>query len=222
MRIDVDFAQARARMVEDQIARRGVTDPLVLQAMRRIPREAFIEPGWEDVAYADQPLPIAQGQTISQPYIVAYMIEAARLGPHDKALEIGTGSGYAAAVMSAIARRVYTIERHSGLAHAAERRFRDLALGNIEVRVGDGTLGCSELQPFDAILVTAGGPEVPAELREQLAIGGRLVIPVGPTQQRQALVLVTRLAPTEFRQEALADVAFVPLIGAAGWAGPQA
>jgi protein-L-isoaspartate(D-aspartate) O-methyltransferase len=212
-----DLARARADMVEHQIARRGVRDKRVLKAMARIPREAFVLPGWEDEAYEDQPLPIAERQTISQPYIVAYMIEAAGLRPGDRALEIGTGSGYAAAVMAAIAARVYTIDRHPGLAETARRRLQELGFDNIEVRVGDGTLGWPEAQPFDAIIVTAGGPKVPGDLREQLAIGGRLVIPVGESLHRQRLVRVVREGPAEYREEDLADVAFVPLIGEAGW-----
>jgi protein-L-isoaspartate(D-aspartate) O-methyltransferase len=185
--------------------------------MGRVPREAFVLPGWEAEAYEDQPLPIADRQTISQPYIVAYMIEAAGLKPGDRALEIGTGSGYAAAVMAAIAGRVYTIERHPGLAETAGRRLHDIGVDNVEVRVGDGTRGWPEAQPFDAIIVTAGGPKVPTELREQLAVGGRLVIPVGDTLHRQSLVRVVREGPSDFREEALADVAFVPLIGDEGW-----
>jgi protein-L-isoaspartate(D-aspartate) O-methyltransferase len=212
-----DLARARADMVEHQIARRGVRDKRVLKAMARIPREAFVLPGWEDEAYEDQPLPIAERQTISQPYIVAYMIEAAGLRPGDRALEIGTGSGYAAAVMAAIAAWVYTIDRHLGLAETARRRLQELGFDNIEVRVGDGTLGWPEAQPFDAIIVTAGGPKVPGDLREQLAIGGRLVIPVGESLHRQRLVRVVREGPAEYREEDLADVAFVPLIGEAGW-----
>ena len=212
-----DLARARADMVEHQIARRGVRDKRVLKAMARIPREAFVLPGWEDEAYEDQPLPIAERQTISQPYIVAYMIEAAGLRPGDRALEIGTGSGYAAAVMAAIAARVYTIDRHPGLAETARRRLQELGFDNIEVRVGDGTLGWPEAQPFDAIIVTAGGPKVPGDLREQLAIGGRLVIPVGESLHRQRLVRVVREGPADYREEDLADVAFVPLIGEAGW-----
>jgi protein-L-isoaspartate(D-aspartate) O-methyltransferase len=212
-----DLARARADMVEHQIARRGVRDKRVLKAMARIPREAFVLPGWEDEAYEDQPLPIAERQTISQPYIVAYMIEAAGLRPGDRALEIGTGSGYAAAVMAAIAARVYTIDRHPGLAETARRRLQELGFDNIEVRVGDGTLGWPEAQPFDAIIVTAGGPKVPGDLREQLAIGGRLVIPVGESLHRQRLVSVVREGPADYREEDLADVSFVPLIGEAGW-----
>src|SRR5437763_7692187 len=207
-----DLARARADMVEHQIARRGVRDKRVLKAMARIPREAFVLPGWEDEAYEDQPLPIDERQTISQPCIVAYMIEAAGLRPGARALEIGTGSGYAAAVMAAIAKRVYTIERHPGLAEKARRTLQKLGFDNVEVRVGDGTLGWPEAQPFDAIIVTAGGPKVPIELREQLAIGGRLIIPVGESMHRQSLVRVVREGPADYREEDLADVAFVPLI----------
>jgi protein-L-isoaspartate(D-aspartate) O-methyltransferase len=213
----LDFAQARADMVEHQIARRGVKDPLVLSAVARVPREAFVLPGWEAEAYEDQPLPIADRQTISQPYIVAYMIEAAGLKPGGRALEIGTGSGYAAAVMAALGARVYTIERHPGLAEVARQRFRQLGFDNVEVRVGDGTKGWPAAQPFDAIIVTAGGPKIPAELREQLAVGGRLIIPVGDTTHRQSLIRVVREGPDDFGEEDLADVAFVPLIGEAGW-----
>jgi protein-L-isoaspartate(D-aspartate) O-methyltransferase len=212
-----EFARARAGMVEHQIAGRGVRDPLVLEAMGRIPREAFVLPGWEDEAYDDQPLPIAERQTISQPFIVAYMVEAAGLKAGDRALEIGTGSGYAAAVMAAIAARVYTIERHAALAESARERLRELGFDNVAVRVGDGTLGWPEAQPFDAIIVTAGGPKVPASLREQLAVRGRLVMPVGDSMHRQSLVRVMRDGAGNYREEALADVAFVPLIGQAGW-----
>jgi protein-L-isoaspartate(D-aspartate) O-methyltransferase len=217
MRARTDSARDRADMVEHQIARRGIRDPLVLDAMAAIPREAFVLPGWEAEAYEDQPLPIAERQTISQPYIVAYMIEAAGLKPGARALEIGTGSGYAAAVMAAIAWQVYTIERHPGLAEGARRRLRGLGIGNVEVHTGDGTRGWPEAQPFDAIIVTAGGPKVPADLREQLAVGGRLVIPVGQSMHRQRLIRVVREGPGNFREEDIADVAFVPLIGEAGW-----
>ncbi|GAC1333496.1 MAG: hypothetical protein NVSMB26_14720 [Beijerinckiaceae bacterium] len=204
-------------MVEHQIVRRGVKDPLVLEAMARLPREAFVLPGWEEEAYEDQPLPIAENQTISQPYIVAFMVEAAELRPGDRALEIGTGSGYAAAILGTIAARVYTIERHPGLAETARRRLRKFGLDNIECRVGDGTSGWPEAQPFDAILVTAGGPLVPSTLTRQLAIGGRLIIPVGESRHHQRLLKITRDGPADFREEILADVAFVPLIGGQGW-----
>src|SRR5438552_10428899 len=152
----LDLAQARDRMVDIQIARRGVRDPYVLEALRRVPREAFVEPGFEEFAYEDGALPISERQTISQPYIVALMIEAAEVKPGDKVLEVGAGSGYAAAVIGKIAKHVYAIERHAVLGQAAKRRFEALGYDNIELRVGDGTQGWPEVAPFDAILVSAG------------------------------------------------------------------
>src|SRR5438874_9220585 len=156
----LDLSRARDRMVDVQIAARGVRSRYVLEAMRRVPREAFVEPGFEEFAYEDGALPIAEGQTISQPYIVALMIEAAELKPGESVLEVGAGSGYAAAVMSQIADRVYAIERHPSLVEAARRRFRKLGYDNIELRAGDGTRGWPEAAPFDAIVVSAGGPSV--------------------------------------------------------------
>src|SRR5215213_5675885 len=188
-------------MGDVQIARRSVRDPQVLEAMRHVPREAFVEPGCEEFAYEDGPLPIGEGQTISQPYIVALMIEAAELEPGDRVLEVGAGSGYAAAVLGRIAARVHAIERHAALADAAWRRLERLGCDNVELRVGDGTLGWPEAAPFDAILVAAGGPEVPRALKEQLAIGGRLVIPVGGEERRQTLLKLTRKSKTEFEEE---------------------
>src|SRR4051794_34261243 len=177
----LDWTRQRERMVQRQLARRGVRDVRVLEAMREVPREAFVAEGMREFAYEDSPLPIEAGQTISQPYIVALMIEAAEVKPGAPALEIGTGSGYAAAGVSMIADQVYTIERHPELAEIARRRFVELGYDNIEVRVADGTQGWPEAAPFDAIIATAGGPQVPAPLREQLAVGGRLVMPVGET-----------------------------------------
>jgi protein-L-isoaspartate(D-aspartate) O-methyltransferase len=205
--------------VDIQIVRRGVRDARVLEAIRQIPREEFVDPGFEEFAYDDGPLPIGANQTISQPYMVALMIEAAELQPDDRVLEVGAGSGYAAAVMSRIAARVYAIERHAQLVAEAKRRLQKLGYENVELRVGDGTRGWPEAAPFDAILVAAGGPEVPATLKEELAIGGRLIIPVGLRQFHQNLRKVTRLHETEYREEDLGDVAFVPLIGEQGWAG---
>ena len=213
-----DLSRARARMVDVQIARRGVRDRHVLEAMRRVPREAFVEPGLEEFAYEDGPLPIAEGQTISQPYIVALMIESAEVKPGTSVLEVGAGSGYAAAVMSQIADRVYAIERHPSLGEAARQRFKTLGYDNIDLRVGDGTNGWPEAAPFDAILVAAGGPEVPQALKEQLAIGGRLVIPVGEQERHQTLLKVTRNGEADYEEEDLGVVAFVPLIGEQGWA----
>ena len=178
----LDLVRARKQMVEAQVARRGVRDRRVLNAMREVPREAFVEPGYEEFAYEDGALPIREGQTISQPYIVALMIEAADVKPGERVLEVGAGSGYAAALISRIAERVYAIERHAALAQAAMRRFEALGYDNIELRVGDGTQGWPEAAPFDAILVAAGGPEVPTALKDQLAPAGRLVIPVGESR----------------------------------------
>ena len=213
-----DLSRARDRMVNVQIARRGVRDPLVLEAMRRVPREVFVEPGYEEFAYEDAPLPIGEGQTISQPYIVALMIEAAGMKPGDRVLEVGAGSGYAAAVLGQIADRVYAIERHPSLGKSVRQRFSKLDYDNINLRVGDGTRGWPEAAPFDAILVAAGGPEVPPALKEQLAIGGRLVIPVGEQERYQSLIKLTRKNQAEFEEENLGAVAFVPLVGEQGWA----
>jgi protein-L-isoaspartate(D-aspartate) O-methyltransferase len=214
----LDLARARKRMVDCQVARRGIHDNRVLEAMRRVPREAFVEPGFEEFAYQDRPLPIGQGQTISQPYIVALTIEAAELKPGDSVLEVGCGSGYVTAVMAQIADRVYGIERHPSLAEAARERFRTLGYGNVDLRVGDGTRGWPEAAPFDAIIVSAGSPTVPPSLKSQLAVGGRLLIPVGPEKRHQDLLKLTRKSEMEYEQENLGGVVFVPLIGEDGWA----
>jgi protein-L-isoaspartate(D-aspartate) O-methyltransferase len=204
-------------MVKRQIAGRGVRSQKVLEAMRKIPRERFLPQGQGVWAYDDAPLPIGDGQTISQPYIVAYMTEALALEGGEKVLEIGTGSGYAAAVLAEIAADVYTIERIEALATMASTVLDDLDYTNVHVRHGDGTLGWPEHAPFDGIVVTAGGPDVPDTLRHQLKIGGRLVIPVGKTTWYQELVRVTRVGEDEFRTEDLVPVRFVPLIGEEGW-----
>ncbi|KGQ19679.1 Protein-L-isoaspartate O-methyltransferase [Lysobacter dokdonensis DS-58] len=213
-----DFGFQRDSMVRHQIAARGIDDAGLLDAMRTVPRERFVDDSMRDYAYEDGPLPIAAGQTISQPYIVARMIEIARVAPGDRVLEIGAGSGYAAAVMAQIAARVYTIERHAQLTALARGRFDSLHYGNIEVRTGDGTRGWPEVAPFDAILAAAGGPDVPEVLKQQLAIGGRLVMPVGRTLHHQRLVRVIRTGEFRFEQQDFDDVAFVPLIGTYGWA----
>jgi protein-L-isoaspartate(D-aspartate) O-methyltransferase len=211
-----DLSRARERMVNIQIAGRGLRDSHVLQAMREVPREEFVAPELEAFAYEDGPLPIDAGQTISQPYIVAMMIEAAAVSPGDRVLEVGAGSGYASAVLSRIAAKVYAIERHAALAEAAQRRFAKLGYDNIELRVGDGTRGWPEAAPFEAILVAASGPEVPRALKEQLAIGGHLVLPVGERQWRQTLRKITRRGECEYEQDDLGAVTFVPLIGEQG------
>ena len=211
-----DLSSQRDRMVERQIVSRGVRDPAVLAAMRSVPRERFLPPDLAEFAYQDSPLPIAQGQTISQPFIVALMTEALGLGPDDRVLEIGTGSGYAAAVLARIAREVYTIERHEELAETARTRLEELEFHNVFVRHGDGTLGWPERAPYDAIVVAAGGPRIPETLLAQLAPGGRLVIPVGE-DKAQELVRVTRRRDGSFEREDLGGVRFVPLVGAEGW-----
>lgn len=209
--------QARHRMVEKQLASRGIGDPRVLEAMDRVPREAFIPPALAHEAYLDSPLPIGEGQTISQPYIVALTAESLRIGPEDRVLEIGTGSGYAAAVLGALAREVHSVERHPSLAREAAGRLAELGIANVHVHEGDGTLGLPALAPFDAIAVTASGPRVPPALVEQLAPGGRLVIPTGLDDSDQRLVLVTRAADGTVHEHEICRVRFVPLVGAQGW-----
>lgn len=217
----LDYAKViesrREEMISDHLLSRGIRDAEVIRAMREVPREAFIDEGMVTCAYDDRPLPIDGGQTISQPYIVAYMTEALELTSTDQVLEIGTGSGYAAAVLSRIVDTVYTVERLTGLAESARQRLAKLAYTNIVIHQGDGTLGWPEHAPYDAIVVTAGSPEVPKPLLEQLAVGGRLVIPVGVSSYLQELVRVRRVAEHDFRTEGLCGVRFVPLIGAAGW-----
>jgi protein-L-isoaspartate(D-aspartate) O-methyltransferase len=214
----IDFETLRKGMVERQIAGRGVRDPRVLEAMRTVPREAFVPENLAEFSYDDTPLPIAEEQTISQPYIVALMAEALELGPGDKVLEIGAGSGYAAAVLSRMAREVYAIERHESLARAAQARLARLGLTNVHVFHGDGTLGWPDQAPYDGIVVAAGGPEVPPALLEQLAAGGRLVIPIGPDPRTQNLLRVRHRRDGSEVREDLGPVRFVPLIGAQGWA----
>jgi protein-L-isoaspartate(D-aspartate) O-methyltransferase len=205
-------------MVERNIAARGVRDELVLEAMGKVPRELFLPEKLREFAYEDSPLPIAGEQTISQPYIVAYMVEALMLKGGEKVLEIGAGSGYAAAVLSEIAADVYTVERLGPLAERAAVTLAELGYDNVHVLHGDGTKGWPEHAPYDAIVVAAGGPQVPKALKEQLKIGGRLVIPVGADQNTQELVCVIRISKDEYRSEDIADVRFVPLIGEEGWA----
>lgn len=212
-----EMTSLRKRMVERDIAARGVCDELVLDAMRKVPREVFLPKKLREFAYEDSPLPIAGDQTISQPYIVAFMIEALMLKGGEKVLEIGAGSGYAAAVLSEIAANVYTVERLGTLAEKAASTLAEFGYDNVHVLHGDGTKGWPDHAPFDAIVVAAGGPQVPESLKEQLKIGGRLVIPVGADQRSQELVRVTRVSTNEYRSEDIADVRFVPLIGEEGW-----
>jgi protein-L-isoaspartate(D-aspartate) O-methyltransferase len=214
---DTAFTQSRHEMVERQVISRGVRDPNVLKAMRAVPREEFLLQSLREFAYDDAPLPIDANQTISQPYIVAFMAEALNLKGGEAILEIGTGSGYAAAVLSRIAAHVYTVERIAQLAEKAAIVLADLHYDNVLVRHGDGTQGWPEHAPYDAIIVAAGGPTVPEALKQQLKIGGRLVIPVGKDQHIQELVRVTRLSEKDYKTEDIADVRFVPLIGKEGW-----
>jgi protein-L-isoaspartate(D-aspartate) O-methyltransferase len=215
------FASRRKAMVEHSIAARGVRDELVLEAMGKVPREPFLPKNLREFAYVDSPLPIEGEQTISQPYIVAFMCEALMLKGGEKVLEIGAGSGYAAAVLSEIAANVYTVERLGQLAEKAAATLADLGYGNVRVLHGDGTKGWPEHAPYDAIVVAAGGPQVPESLKEQLKVGGRLVIPVGADQRSQEMVRVTRISKDEYRNEDIADVRFVPLIGEQGWASAE-
>ena len=214
-----EFARRRAAMVREQIEARGVRDARVLQAMRELPRERFVRPGWEAEAYDDNPLPIAAGQTISQPYIVAFMSEALQLRGGERVLEIGTGSGYAAAVLGRLAKEVHTVERHAVLAEGAAAALAALGVDNVQVHTADGTLGWPAAAPYDAIVVTAAGPEVPVALLAQLAVGGRLVMPVGEREGAQWLLRLTRVNEHETRREELMGVRFVPLTGAQGWPG---
>ncbi|HEX6863238.1 MAG TPA: protein-L-isoaspartate(D-aspartate) O-methyltransferase, partial [Thermoanaerobaculia bacterium] len=211
-----DFESRRLEMVDTQIARRGVRDRWVLEALRSVPRERFVPERLAELAYEDTPLPIANEQTISQPYVVALMAEALELSPRDRVLEIGAGSGYAAAVLGRVAGEVWAVERHESLAREAAERLAALGYDNVHVVFGDGTLGWPEHAPYDAIGVAAGGPKVPQALLDQLAPGGRLVIPVGPDPRAQSLMRVRRTEEGIVRED-LGAVRFVPLIGEQGW-----
>ena len=213
----LDFATEREEMVERQLRRRGITDPNILDAFRAVPREAFVSQEYAHLAYGDHPLPIEANQTISQPYIVGLMIEAAEIKPGDAVLEVGAGSGYAAAVISRIAARVVAIERQHELVEVARERLRRLGYANVEIVEGDGTKGWRDGAPYDAILAAASGSHVPESLLAQLAPRGRLVIPLGEPGGAQDLVKVTRQDDGILKQENLGAVRFVPLIGEEGW-----
>jgi len=211
----INFQRARDRMVESQLVSRGILDQRVLDAMRKVPPHIFVDEALQEQAYSDHPLPIADKQTISQPYIVALMTEKLELQGHEKVLEIGTGSGYQAAILAELAHRVFSIERLPGLAYRANQALRKLGYGNIIIRVSDGTLGWPDEAPFDGIIVTAGAPKVPQPLVDQLAMGGRLVLPVGD-RMSQSLILVERV-PEGIQKTDLGGVRFVDLVGKWGW-----
>lgn len=209
------YTTERIRMIEEQLIPRGITDPAVINAMRTVPRHRFVKPGQEAMAYTDQPLPIGENQTISQPYIVSLMTQSLELQPDEKILEIGTGSGYQAAVLAEIGSEIYTVEKFETLLERAEAILEDLGYDNIITKLHNGTQGWPEQAPFDAILVTAGAPRVPDPLLDQLKEGGRMLIPVGD-QTFQELIRITRI-DGKIRREKLGGCRFVPLRGEYGW-----
>jgi protein-L-isoaspartate(D-aspartate) O-methyltransferase len=210
-----NYAEQRRSMVETQLRKRGIKDERVLQAMNTVPRHEFVPPQLRPAAYSDEPLGIGGGQTISQPYIVASMSAALRLTGSEKVLEIGTGSGYQAALLSLLGREVYTIEARPDLAKSASERLQLLGFHNVHVHSGDGTLGLKELAPYEAILVAAAAPALPEPLLEQLGDGGRMIVPIGPGEHQQ-LMLVTRRGK-DFLSERRESCRFVPLVGRYGW-----
>lgn len=212
----MDYSIARRRMVEKQVRGRGISDPLVLEAMLQVPRHLFVEEALQNQAYGDFSLPIGEKQTISQPYMVALMTEALRLRGGEAVLEVGTGSGYQAAVLSRIAGKVYSVERFPALARRARRILDQVGCRNVNIKLTDGTVGWEDAAPFDAIVVTAGAPCVPQKYLDQLGPGGRLVIPVGD-RGRQTLMRFTRAGHRSYSEERLLDCRFVPLVGQFGW-----
>jgi protein-L-isoaspartate(D-aspartate) O-methyltransferase len=213
------FAAARRTMVEEQVRKRGIASPRVLEALLSVPRHEFVPAEFQADAYADKPLPIGEGQTISQPFMVGAMTEALELAGSERVLEIGTGSGYQAAVLSRLAREVISIESHTSLALAAQERLARLGYANVHVHNGDGSLGFADVAPYEAILITAAAPEIPPLLESQLCEGGRLVIPVG-SQENQEL-LQARKESGVLHSRVLFDCRFVPLLGRYGWTRPD-
>jgi protein-L-isoaspartate(D-aspartate) O-methyltransferase len=212
--VDPSAAERRA-MIETQIRKRGVSSPRVLEALASVPRHKFVPEKFREFAYADKPLPIGEGQTISQPYMVAAMTDALELAGSERVLEIGTGSGYQAAVLSLLAREVFSVENHTTLALAAQERLTALGHANVHVHNGDGSAGLTDAAPYDAILVTAGAPEIPQALASQLREGGRIVIPVGDTENQK--LMQGMLEYGKLKSRALFDCRFVPLVGRYGW-----
>lgn len=215
--LEAFYARQRKEMIDRQIRSRGIRDEAILAALATVPREVFVPEGYQYAAYDDTPLPIPGAQTISQPYVVALMMRALNLQPDDCVLEIGSGSGYATALLSRIVREVHGVERHQVLVEYACERLEKLRYDNAHIHHGDGTMGWPEAAPYDAIMVSASGPSVPEALREQLAIDGRLVMPVGHALGLQSLLLLTRTGPDSYRKKDLGGVRFVPLIGKQGW-----
>ncbi len=212
----MDYSIARRRMVEQQIAARGVSDTRVLEAMSTVPRHFFVGAGLQSHAYSDASLPIGEKQTISQPYMVAVMTAALELQGDERILEIGTGSGYQTAVLSRLVKRVYSVERIAVLASRARKVLDQLQMSNINIKISDGTIGWQDQAPFAGILVAAGSPDVPTKYLEQLQVGGKLVLPVGD-QEQQILTRIIRLEDGRFKREQLMGCRFVPLIGEQGW-----
>ena len=215
MKDEIEFAQMRERMVATQLASRRIKDKRVLEVMAKVPRHRFVLPKYLDSAYEDHPLPLGEGQTISQPYMVALMTECLRLKGDEKVLEVGTGSGYQAAILAELSKEVYTIERFESLAERAKKVLSDLEYKNVKVIVGDGSRGLEEEAPFDRIVVTAGAPVLPKSLADQLAEGGKMVIPVGGSFS-QALLLVEK-EKDKVKTTSVCGCVFVPLIGEYGW-----
>jgi protein-L-isoaspartate(D-aspartate) O-methyltransferase len=211
----MDFPKARQKMVEEQIIARGIKDPKLIAAMKKVPRHVFVEEALQSQGYGDHPLPIGEKQTISQPYMVALMTEALLLSGKEKVLEIGTGSGYQTAILAELSEKVYSIERIRPLAIRARKLLYDLGYFNVEIKIFDGTLGWGEESPFDAVTVTAGAPDIPQPLIDQLAMGGRLVIPVG-NSFAQDLIRITKVEEG-VKKEDLGGCRFVKLIGKYGW-----
>ncbi|MGS4883901.1 protein-L-isoaspartate(D-aspartate) O-methyltransferase [Roseibium sp. MB-4] len=212
-----DDHEERATMVDRQIRSRGISDAALLAATSKVPRHLFVPFEGRQYAYEDRPLPIGYGQTISQPYVVALMCEALKIEPGARVLDIGTGSGYAAAVMADMGAKVIGIERKSELADRAKANLLRAGYPTVEIHCGDGTLGYLQDAPYDAIMVAAGSPALPGTLKNQLTIGGRLVIPIGPSRHHQHLLRITRQSETDFSSKTLGEVTFVPLIGEEGW-----
>jgi protein-L-isoaspartate(D-aspartate) O-methyltransferase len=215
----MEFDQARQDMVEQQLVSRGITDERVLDAMAQVPRHLFVPEAWRDEAYADKALPLEDGQTISQPYVVALMAQALRLKGDERLLEIGSGSGYAAAVLSLLVHEVYAVEVREDLAESAEQRLKQLGYHNVQIFVADGSAGLPAYAPYDAISVAAAAPWVPKALREQLSNEGRIIIPVGGINEQ--LLLRLKRYDNELRPERLNGVRFVPLVGEFAWKTPD-